>query len=354
MFLNKNKCMLKLLKHVRSSVLLYLLIFISLPIFILLSLIFNVRSAQGFVDPVANIIQQPNLPYGSANHTSVIYNNTLFIFGGGTSGNTDAVLTSNINPDGSLGGWSNSNYILPDRLIWHSTVINDNNVYLIGGAEVVQSTIVKSVDTVFLGKIDTDNNIKTWTPLNSLPQKLHFGRAIIVNNRIYYIGGEYRNGEGEGNAVYTNTVYSAAINPDGTIGNWRSETSLPETRTAFALFETSGNINGSVVNRLIMVGGDILPTNTHTNKVLYSDVLSDGSLTDWNALDPFPVGIDNPGYTVSNNKLFIIGGGIPSSALDTIYFSEINSDGLPGNWQLSNVHLPQHLRRYPHLLPDRF
>jgi hypothetical protein len=226
-------------------------------------------------------------------------------------------------------------------LIWHSTVSQNNNVYIIGGAEVSQGVNVNSVDTVFFGQIDFENEIKTWVTLNKLPQKLHFGRAIIVNDRIYYIGGEFRNGEGEENAVYTNSVYSSKINSDGTIGAWRSETSLPDTRSGFALFDTSGTENGSPINRLIIVGGNISPTKTHTTDILYTNIISDGLLTQWNTLDSFPIGIDNPGYVVSDNKLFIVGGGIPGDVLDTIYFSDIKSDGLPDTWELSNVHLPQ-------------
>jgi hypothetical protein len=84
---------------------------------------------------------------------------------------------------------------------------------------------VNYLPQVYFAKINTNGTIASpWTATTSLPNARGLFDAVYQNGYVYAIGG-YDGTSG------SSTVYYAKLNPDGTIGSWRSSSNtLPQVR----------------------------------------------------------------------------------------------------------------------------
>ena len=109
-----------------------------------------------------------------------------------------------------------------------------------------------------MSKDTTVSDITEWTTGTSLPGILAESQAIVTKNRVYLLGGYDDNS-------YVNTVYTALINEDGSLGAWTTGTSLP------------GNLGDSQAivtkNRVYLLGG--YDDNSYVNTV-YTAPFADG------------------------------------------------------------------------------
>ena len=133
-------------------------------------------------------------PYILAAGQGFVSSNHVYVVGGGGDSLHDDVLSAAINPDGSLGGWATVSH-LPQTLIWHTLAQNGSTVYILGGVKVTGS--LNSVNTVYSANVNPDGSLSSWETLTPLPQKLDLGGAGTWNNKLYYFGGEnYRYSSG--------------------------------------------------------------------------------------------------------------------------------------------------------------
>ena len=271
-----------------------------------------------------------NLPYQLANHASFTYSNRIYAINGSaqTGASKKSVISSSINQDGSLTSWSNINADTPDALILHASAIKENKIYVLGG-KVEPLGIGNSVDYVWVGNLNIDGGISGWEALNPLPKRLSKSKAVIINNRIYFVGGAtWTNGSGP---VISDSVYFASINPDGTIGNWTATTSLPTPLSGHGLIEASGKI--------ITLGGSTNPGETPINKTYSAPVNADGTLGNWTVGPNLPVGLRDGG-AVKIGAYTVYVGGYSGQFSNKVYYSAIDNNGNLGTWIQSVNNLP--------------
>lgn len=270
------------------------------------------------------------LSYQTNNFTSFIYSNYIYALNGSVStGNSlYSTIFSSIVTDGTTSSWSNINSNTPDALIYHSSVVKDNKVYVLGG-KVEPSGIGNSVNYVWKGDINIEGKIPTWTTLTPLPKKLSKGKAVIVNNRIYFVGGAtWTNG---GSPVISDSVYYSSINSDGTIGNWQTANSLPTPLSGHGLIEANGKI--------MTIGGSTDSGENAINKVYTASVNSDGTLGSWSEGPTMPAPIRD-GAVIKVGDYVVSVGGYGGGFSNKVYFAKINANGNLNPWETSTNNFP--------------
>jgi hypothetical protein len=186
-----------------------------------------------------------------------------------------------------------------------------------------------------------------------MPIKRMMHGTAIVGTRIYLIGGNGGTSTDRNQASWLQDVVSAEILPNGTLSEWRPESSLPSRRAY--IMQSVETIN----NRIYVVGGSSYRSpnggESDVDKVrtaIFATVGPDGKLSDWQESDPFPTDpVSNAAVCASDKNLFLIGGLKPNPAnaisesptpvatesgnrvSDSILASDIGSDGKPTNWR---------------------
>jgi N-acetylneuraminic acid mutarotase len=271
-----------------------------------------------------------SLPVDLASHISQVYNDNIYVVGGANTGTVPENISSIANSDGTLQSWTASSTPSP-AIFWHTSVLYQNYVYLIGGTTYPPGN---SVNTVYVGTIN-QGTISSWTPLNSLPVSLSLASAVVVGNTIYVAGGQTFV-DGNNGQPFNQTIYAASINSDGTIGNWTQVGSLPTALTGFGMI--AGGINE---NKLIIIGGSD-SSNVYHAETYTAPINSNGTIGTWQQTASLPEPLYRANIAVNQGIVYAAGGALNNSNYsDNLYYSTINSDGTLGSWIQSQTTLPQ-------------
>jgi hypothetical protein len=203
--------------------------------------------------------------------------------------NTMTVLTNTLNADGTVGPtWGVATNALPLSRAHHGMVeadpsnspvpANSRFVYVIGGQQNLADT--QGTATVLRASVDPATGaVGAWTTLpssNNLPQPLVGPAVTIFDGYIYVVGGWSTAG------TPSASVYSAAVQSDGTLSAWTTSPNPYPTAASFATVFGSGS-------NLYVLGGDsqISPdpnsqTGAGISKVYYASALN-GAVGTWTA-----------------------------------------------------------------------
>ena len=250
-----------------------------------------------------------------ANSASIVTKNRVYLFGNGDGSlGYSTVYTAPINSDGTLGAWV-TDTALPGAVSNSQAVTIGNRVYLICSRE---SGAPVYTGKVYTASINSDGTIGTWSLTTSVPVAMVGGQAIVTRNRIYMIGGH--NGTSALSTIYFATVY-----PDGSLSSWTSATSLPVAITNSQAVVTK--------NRVYLLGGH---NGTNALNTIYTAAInSDGSIGVWVNSGTLPTTIHSSLAFISNNTVYLLGGNTGSgfgTIVSTVYSAPINSDGILGTW----------------------
>lgn len=255
-------------------------------------------------------------------------------------------------------GVATNDLALPVSVHNPAIAVTRNRVYVLGG-NLANGTLV---NTVYIGKLNAEGKVESWTTGNQLPYPGTRGRAMAFGGRLYLYGPI------EGVTSLSKT-YSANIEQDGTIGPWTSSTSTSIFRQQLAnignyVYSFGGvvsaannaaatdtvarstlNASGApgtfstitpklpiklagsqlfcVKNRVYLVGGftDNHTSNTATNKILTAAVQPDSSLTDWTTSVPLNTA-GSPSTANMGSKTFTFPGGTDDSNIETVRHRE--------------------------------
>jgi len=274
-----------------------------------------------------------SLPGTFASACSIVTKNRVYLVGGKTTSTgtgTTIVYTAPINPDGTIGIWTIDPNVLPSGVTKACVVTTYNRVYLLGGINSTGSAL----STVYTAPINPDGTIGTWTlSSNALPDAIYYATVLMVNNTVYLIGGE--------NSSYTTgktTIYVSTVSSDGTLGTWSQyNLSLPLGSQASCL--------ARVHNKVYLFGRYQTNSNSSYTQVYSASIdNTDGSLGAF-TLDalvlPNNVGQGLMTAVVSKNRIFILGGTNFTSAYQkNIYSAPIDASGVLGVWSVSAEALP--------------
>jgi uncharacterized repeat protein (TIGR01451 family) len=195
-------------------------------------------------------------------HASVISGANLYVIGGFVDLTNILTDVSYANIDlgegGLASGWESTEPLTTARY-GHSAVLLNNRIYVIGG--VLADTLVPT-NTVVFAETAPDGITTPWQPAKSLPSPVAFGPTVAVTSthKIYVFGGW------NGDDTFTKTVYSALVNREnGEIEEWTKEDGrfdLPEELYRHSIVLAP---SGSVY----LVGGKHPGDNGYRNSVYY-------------------------------------------------------------------------------------
>ena len=274
------------------------------------------------------------LPYLLASHVAFSYDGKIYVLGGSAFGGQSKfeILQSIKSDSGEISPWV-INSLFPTALIWHSSMQNGDKSYILGGKEENPGSAMGYVDKTFISTI-TGSGFSSWSSLTPLPQSLAFGGVFIYNNRLYFAGGL-------GNNV-SDVIYSAPINPDGTIGSWSDSGTLPDPMYGMGIFEHSG--------KLFLLGGTV---NGIGKSTIYTADISaiDGSISGWQQLPDGPAYIAGQQLVLVDDTFIFVNG-------NQVYHTKINQSNTLDPWQTSQNTIPQsiaagklvHLNGYLYLI----
>ncbi|MGJ4746167.1 choice-of-anchor D domain-containing protein [Leptospira sp. SA-E8] len=234
-------------------------------------------------------------------HSSVAFNNKLWVMGGVGYTNYKDVYSSSAN--GAVWTLVNANPPWGYRT-YHSSLVFNNKMWIIGGSEKEQNT------NIYYSRNDAWSSVDgvTWTKeTDSAPWsgRKQFG-AVVFDNKIWIMGGETNT-----SPTYANDVWYSS---DGV--NWTLATSNAgwPPRSLFAIFAFD--------NKLWVAGGWGGPGVEQLKDVWNS---TDG--VTWTKVTDTPVWYKRSAmaYVVYNNAMWILSG---FDGYDTLYDSYRSTDGI--------------------------
>ncbi len=111
-------------------------------------------------------------------------------------------------------------------------------LYVVGGIDASGNPTA----TVYKAAVGKDRSVATWLETTALPVPLHSMGVAIFRSWLYIAGGATTSNEPR------QEVYRARINPDGTLGSWENQPSLPYPQAHAPLLQFAG--------MLYVLGGD--------------------------------------------------------------------------------------------------
>ena len=251
-----------------------------------------------------------SLPASVSDSQAIVTNTHVYLLGGYNSGAySSTVYTAPINTDGTLGAWTTGTS-LPVTVACSQAIVTKTQAYLLGG-----HTDGAYSSTVYTAPINPDGTLGTWTTSASLPGSLAYSQAIVTKNRVHLLGG-YVNG------ANSSVVLNAPINPDGTLGAWTTGASLPS-----AVYHSQAIVTK---NRVYLLGG--LVRAAYSSTVYTAPINTDGTLGAWTTTTSLPETVANSQAIVTKTQVYLLGGYINGRWSSSVYTAPINPDGTLGAW----------------------
>jgi hypothetical protein len=180
-------------------------------------------NSDGTLGAWKSTIPMPTVRY---QFSATTYNGYIYAFGGTDLGGSNHVLSSvhyaKVNPDGTVSAWQTNSYDMgcatpgcgsPVALRGQSTVIANGYVYILGGYKGDFDT-----DIAYYAPFNANGSIGAWTQGPNMPDYKSYAEAFTNNGYVYIVGG--LNSIGNPSAL----TYYARLNPDGSLGTWRTST----------------------------------------------------------------------------------------------------------------------------------
>jgi N-acetylneuraminic acid mutarotase len=197
-----------------------------------------------------------------------------------------------------------------------ATLVTKNYIYVLGGfnANIIANTIQRA-------SFDANGNLtSTWSNVGFIPEGMRGMGYVATKGRFYLIGGA-------DHLDALSSVYSATINPDGTLGVFRQETSLPTARCYHVCFV--------IKDKLYVVGGG---DKGYINTVHRATINSNGTLNSWETLPDFPISFIHGTPLIIKDKIYIFGVNDNVNYESKIYYATYDSNGNIGAWTyISNM-----------------
>ena len=287
----------------------------------------NVSIAEGKVASqykmasVADWAATTSLPQSLKNHQVVTWRNYVYCVGGHNGSNPVSNVYRATQQDNGISGWTTLN-ALPEPLQDMAVVATQTHLIVAGGRN--NDTVSDKIYSAF---INGDGSIGSWEELTvSLPQPCWGARAVEALGNLYIIGGANTDTENDA----TDKVYRLTVNAIGEVTGITEVASLPEARNGHAV---------AVYNSKIIVTGGYDASFTQKNTVYSVAVNLDGSLGTWATNTALPNAVYGHTTVCTNGILTVIGG--KEGTLESNKFTYSDADAATYDWQLSDIQLPE-------------
>jgi hypothetical protein len=203
------------------------------------------------------------------------------------------VYRSQTSSDGTLGPWIAEATAADHhggRLMCEA---NNGYLYIFGGW--VDSTFY---DDVYVAQINADGSLRPWSTTTPMPQGRQHQSVHFFHGRVYIAGGI------TDGLVILNSVYSAPVFADGTLGAWRQEADIPTP----LWYHNSVLVDGQI----LLFGGRTDYCSGETNTIYAGAIsLADGAISQWLLVDTMPSEfVLAPGavQSLGSGMVYLIGG----------------------------------------------
>ncbi|MCI0553330.1 MAG: hypothetical protein L0287_20465 [Anaerolineae bacterium] len=233
-------------------------------------------------------VETTPLPGHYYDHVVVKVGNYVYLLTGAAG--VDDVYYAPFNPDGSIGAWKETASLSPSRQTF-AAVSYGNFIYAAGGnsggiQNFVQYTSVKP-----------DGSLNPWNYTVAPPQARQEHTMISYDGYLYIIGGKKADDQ------WVNTVYFSAIQPDGTLADWKTTTPLPKRIFGHGTFESNGHV--------YFLGN---------NDSYYTRIREDHTLAEWQAATSLPSRRHGLRVGANNGFVYAIGGYDSTTYQNTAYY----------------------------------
>jgi N-acetylneuraminic acid mutarotase len=195
-----------------------------------------------------------------------------------------------------------------------ASLVTKNYIYILGGYDGNGAS-----NTIQRASFDSNGNLTSaWSNVDTLPTPLYGMGYVATKDRIYIIAGY--NGS---SAVAT--VYSAPINPDGTLGAFTANTPLP-----VALFYPSVFV---IKNKLYVAGGSPTGSSANISNAVYQAIIdASGVIRTWIQISNFPINFFAGRPLLIKNRIYIFAAATTNISQSRIYYATYDSNGDIGAW----------------------
>ncbi len=253
---------IKLIHQFETSNIIFVLLLLS--VVSLSSLCF----AQQPIYKMTQSLSMPRQMYGTA-----VLGDYLYVIGGNIQGKGDSeegyvttVEKALINPDGTIGKWTQTTPLSKKRSYIHnSTLVLNDIVYVVMGTEGAAGIAAK---TILWTRPKPNGDLEPWRESIACPGPgLKLMTAVSTPGYLHVLGGRDSN-----NQIYQD-VWSAKLAPDGSIISWEKGNSLP-----VPLFFQCAAVSGG---KVWVWGGAMNGTLVLNNKVFMAPILASGKIGQW-------------------------------------------------------------------------
>lgn len=262
------------------------------------------------------------LPTALQTPAAFITKDRVYLVGGGGSNGanpTTTIYTAPINASGVIGAWTISPATIPVGLqyITGQAFVTKNRVYIFGGHDGTGSKF-----NTYTATINADGTISSFTLVSggNLPGPVYGAGVFITKDRVYVAGG-----------TFGTNMYTATIDANGIIGAWTTGPTFPANVIHVQCIVTK--------NRVFVLGGTI--SGTEQNTVYTASINADGTIGTWSASTPLPAVMSNHHAYATANRIWVWGGNDGTGNFPARgYTAPINADGTLGTWTASGGSSP--------------
>jgi hypothetical protein len=247
---------------------------------------------------LAGWTETTSLPAPYYDHVVVKIGEYLYLLTGAVSVVQEEVYYAPINPDGSIGAWQETASLSPSRQTF-AAASHGNFIYAAGGNSGGTQSFVQ------YASVKPDGSLNSWAYTTSLPVEIQEHTMIAYDGYLYIIGGR------KADNTWVNTVYFSAIQPDGTLADWKTTTSLPRKVAGTATFESNGYI--------YLLGNNV------NNVAFYTRILEDHTLDNWRGTASLPSTDHGLRVGANNGFAYVIGGYDSTTYQNTAYYGWLGS-----------------------------
>jgi len=224
--------------------------------------------------------------------------------------------SARVQPDGSLSQWQPGPSLNVERGFF-AAVRHNNHVYVAGGGRGPYGKIL--LDTVERAEIKPDGTLGEWVlEKNIMNIERRCSRLVVLGNHIFALGGF--------GGILLDTVESAEIQPDGSIGEWYvSMDTMGVARYIHSL--------GQVGDRVYVIGGHDQAKGVGITNVEWSQEDEPGFFKPWQPAPSLQTGRYGLDSVRHGDYVYALGGLSGAAYLDSVEKAPIREDGSIGPWQ---------------------
>ena len=174
------------------------------------------------------------LPEARAGHGVAVVKGRIVVVSGQAQGLLDTVYSAAVQPDGTLGDWE-PEPSLPEARFHSYVAATPEWLYVTGGVD----ANFDATDSIFRAAIGAGGRLGAFTALAPMPTPRSHHTAAVHDGFLYLAGGLTGNPTtGSQNLA---DIWSAPIQPDGTLGAFSTAATLDDPAATLAQFELDGD-----------------------------------------------------------------------------------------------------------------